>query len=128
MGYLPLFVLILPTFNFGKWPSSLRLNPDTLVAGSQGPSLNGEARGASAGDRGHTAGVMTPETASHAGGHEQKVLAGSGDSLLLYPNKSGFYNHLSVLQKRLSSNPSSLPSCLLISPPSRQLQNRRDRR
>lgn len=54
MGYLPLFVLILPTINFGKWPPSLRLNPDALMAGSQGSSLNREALGVSGGDGRHS--------------------------------------------------------------------------
>lgn len=54
MGYLPLFVLILPTINFGKWPPGLRLNPDKLVAGSWGPSHNREAPGAFGGNGRHT--------------------------------------------------------------------------
>lgn len=67
-----------------------------------------------------------PEISSHSSGWEEKPLAGSGDSELLYPNKSGFHKHLSVLQKRLSPSSSSLPSCPLSSSPSHQLQKRRD--
>lgn len=66
MGYLPLCVLILPIINFGKWPPSLRLNPDTFVAGQEirAPVSTGRHRSLRREQEAHRQGTDSPLSAA----------------------------------------------------------------